>query len=175
MNTRRFVVLAVIVMVLAVLPALAVDPAQAVPSANKPLVPATQAQRVPRVATCSISGQLKLDQADHTNGFLHYKGNVTFKAGVNLEGVNLYLQGPKYSCTCVTCPRGSSHATGLQPEGKFNAGDTKLYMADCGSFPTTATLAGPLGKGKIEHFIRTSGDAGIFGWVDCSGSLRFGN
>jgi hypothetical protein len=172
MNTRRFVVLVVVVMAVSILPVLAAEPPKpgAQPVTQSPVV-ASQALRT--LVPCSVVGQVKLDPADKTNGFLHYKGDITFKAAVNLEGVNLSLNGPKYACTCVTCPSGSSHATGLKPDGKFSAGQSKTYKADCGSFPATNTLTGPLGKGKIEHFVATSAEGGVFKWADCSGTFTF--
>jgi hypothetical protein len=173
MKTAKYLsVLAVVAFGLAVSTALAAPPQQtAVPKTLAVSMPA--AGVATPISTCMVSGQVKLDPADSTNGFLHYKGAITFKATVALEGVDLYLEGPKYSCTCVTCPQGSSYATGLQPAGKFAAGEAKSFNADCGSFPINNLVSGPWGKGKIQFFVKTQGEGGIFKWANCSGTFSF--
>lgn len=125
------------------------------------------------ILKCSVGGTLKLDPNDHTNGYRHYKGKVTFTARQALKGVNLYLSGPKYSCTCINCPKNSSHATGLQPQGNFNANEKRTYTVDCPSYQQP--LSGALGKGRIKHFIETSPPAGIFKNATCSGAFSFIN
>ncbi len=121
---------------------------------------------------CVVSGTVKLDPNDKTNGYLHYKGTVTFKALKDLKGTNLYLNGPVYSCTCVTCPQGSSHATGLKPEGTFTANQSKTYNVDCASWQEP--ISGAQGKGKIQSFSQTSPTGGgVFWWSDCSGRFTF--
>lgn len=119
---------------------------------------------------CSVSGTVKLDPNDKTNGYMHYKGPVTFKALQNLKGTNIYFSGP-YSCTCLTCPKHSSHATGLSPEGTFQANESKTYNLDCASWQQPTS--GPQGKGKIEYFVETSPPGGVFKWSDCSGNFNF--
>ena len=120
---------------------------------------------------CSVSGTVKLDPNDKTNGYMHYKGAVTFKALANLKGTNIHLSGPVYSCTCLGCPPTSSYATGLKPEGTFTANQSKTYNVDCASWQQPTS--GPQGKGKIEYFVETSPPAGVFKWSDCSGNFNF--
>lgn len=119
---------------------------------------------------CSISGTVKLDRSDHVNGAHHFKGKVSFKANQALTSANLFFNGPKYDCTCLDCPRGSSHATGFNPKGKFSAGEEKTYAIDC---PTDNLNNGKTGKGKIEHFIASNPPAGIFEWSTCKGEIEF--
>ncbi len=133
---------------------------------------ALQVMKPISLGMCAVSGTVKLDPNDKTNGFLHYKGNVTFKALKDLKGTNLYLNGPIYSCTCVTCPKGSSHATGLQPEGAFTAGQSKTYAVDCASWKEP--ISGNQGKGKIQSFTQTTpSGGGYFWWSDCAGRFTF--
>ena len=120
---------------------------------------------------CSVSGTVKLDPNAKTNGYMHYKGAVTFKALANLKGTNIHLSGPVYSCTCLGCPPTSSYATGLKPEGTFTANQSKTYNVDCASWQQPTS--GPQGKGKIEYFVETSPPAGVFKWSDCSGNFNF--
>jgi hypothetical protein len=122
---------------------------------------------------CNVSGNIKLDPGDNIYGYLHYKGLVNFHANSNLEGVNLTLSGPKYFCTCVTCPSHSSHATGLQPEGAFKSGESRDYMVDCVS-DKNAPITGPVGKARISHFVKTTpSGAGTFGDENCGGNFSF--
>jgi hypothetical protein len=147
-----------------------------VPKAQNLIQKAPSMQMIPKSALdtlpkCSVSGTIKLDPNDKTNGYMHYKGAVTFKALANLKGTNLYLNGPVYSCTCITCPSGSSYATGLKPAGTFNANESKTYNVDCASWQQS--VSGPQGKGKIEYFVVTNPPAGVFKWSDCSGNFNF--
>lgn len=176
MSSCKTIALLAVLLVFGILSVLAAKQAkpaaQAMDKAKSP-VSVSQIRRGINLVPCLVSGQLTLDPSDETHGFFHYKGEITFYAAVHLEGVNLSLDGPKYACTCATCPSLSSNAAGLKPEGKFNAGQEKTYKVDCGSLPAINTLNGPLGKGKIQYFVRAWKDAGNFKWADCSGTFSF--
>jgi hypothetical protein len=122
---------------------------------------------------CEIGGpRLKLDPNDFTNGVSHYKGTVWFRALFSLPGVNLRFKAGGKLCTCITCPSGSSYATGLKPAGKFSKNEMRSYTVDC-SYPLAFfPIPFPVGKGEIDYFNQTqSSGAGVFSSATCAGTF----
>jgi hypothetical protein len=123
-----------------------------------------------RSPRCEVGGETLIDPSDRTNGYLHYKGQVWFRALTALKGVNLELKGD-YLCTCVNCPSGSSHATGLDPQGEFAVNETRSYQVDCVR-NLNAILSLQKGHGAIEHFVQTQpSGAGVFRRERCKGEF----
>jgi len=120
---------------------------------------------------CTVSGTVKLDPKDKTNGFLHYKGNLTFTAKVQLTGTNLWFVGPKYLCTCVTCPKNNWYSTGFSSNSMFQPNQSKTYFVDCGSWQLP--LSGPVGKGQIQYFTGSPSQGYVDHTANCGGSFTF--
>jgi hypothetical protein len=124
-------------------------------------------------AMCEIGGpQLKLDANDATNKLMHFKGTVWFRPLFSLQGVNLRFKAGGRLCTCVTCPNGSSHATGLKPAGKIRKNEVRSYTIDCAQPLTFFPVPFPLGKGEIDYFVQTQpSGAGVFSKATCTGTF----
>jgi hypothetical protein len=141
------------------------------PSRQGPSVIVPDASSRVGVQLCSISGQLALDPNDHTNGYIHYKGKIAFKALADLQGTNIRLSA-QYFCTCVSCPTLSSHALGLRPEGAFHKNQVRNYFVDC-PFWQKSPPPGATGRADIEYFTATSRKAGVFRKAVCTVSFGF--
>jgi hypothetical protein len=122
---------------------------------------------------CNVSGAVKLDPQDHTNGYLNYKGTVTFTANASLTGTNLSLVGPKYLCYCSGCPTGSWYSTGFQPGSAFQPNESRTYTVVCGSSPQP--LSGPVGKGLIQYFTGNQQTGYTDHGAACAGTFTFSN
>jgi hypothetical protein len=120
---------------------------------------------------CGVDGTVVLDPNDHTNGYLHYKGKVQFTAKQELKGVNLWMSGPEYSCTCVDCPKLSSNALGIQPGSNFTADEKRSYQVDCASWQKPTD--GEVGRSVIEHFVASRTDPKAGNWLKASCGGRF--
>jgi hypothetical protein len=122
---------------------------------------------------CMVSGQVKLNPADHTNGYLNYWGVINFKATAALEDVSLYLGSSTAGCVCASCPDGARS----MPKSRFAAGEGGQYSAVCSSWPPTHFVSDPVGKGSIQFWVRTvpGTTAGKYTRAACSGAFSFVN